>query len=276
MGGWKTGRFLITSVMTATLIFSLLMTTGSVNATLTVITPSSADTFIKNDAVGENHGTDVYPVVRSGDPTHIWRILVKFDLSSIPSGSTVNVAQLSLYKTGAGFGLPRVYTANRLTGDWVEGDNTNGVTWNEANHIAASHPGSCTDWTDGGDFTTDGAASASVPGTGQWMTWDATAIVKAWIEGGQPNYGFLIRDPNDGVASTDDSNVFLSREEGYWQNLRPILEIDWSTPTPTPTPRAVGGYAVPVNKLAILAPYLALIGLVGAVTAAVAIQRRKP
>ena len=39
-------------------------------------------------------------------------------------------------------------------------------------------------------------------------------------------------------------------------------------------PRPVGGYMRPVNKLEVLAPYLALVGLVGAVTAAVAIRRR--
>jgi len=39
--------------------------------------------------------------------------------------------------------------------------------------------------------------------------------------------------------------------------------------------RTVGGYLVPVNKLEVLAPYLTLLGLVGAVTAAVAIRRRK-
>jgi len=41
-------------------------------------------------------------------------------------------------------------------------------------------------------------------------------------------------------------------------------------------PRPVGGYMLPVNKLEVLAPYLALVGLVGAVTAAVAIRRRNP
>jgi len=40
-------------------------------------------------------------------------------------------------------------------------------------------------------------------------------------------------------------------------------------------PRPVGGVLVPVNKLEVLAPYLALLGLVGAVTAAVAVQRRR-
>ena len=39
--------------------------------------------------------------------------------------------------------------------------------------------------------------------------------------------------------------------------------------------RAVGGVLVPVNKLTVLAPYLALISLVGAVTVAVAATRRR-
>lgn len=37
----------------------------------------------------------------------------------------------------------------------------------------------------------------------------------------------------------------------------------------------VGGFALPVNKLAILSPYLALIGLIGAVTVAVSTTRRR-
>ena len=40
--------------------------------------------------------------------------------------------------------------------------------------------------------------------------------------------------------------------------------------------RAVGGVLTGTDKLAVLSPYLALIGLVGAVTVAVAVRRRKP
>jgi len=40
-------------------------------------------------------------------------------------------------------------------------------------------------------------------------------------------------------------------------------------------PRPVGGVVTPVNMLAVLSPYLALIGLVGAVTVAVAAARRR-
>jgi len=39
--------------------------------------------------------------------------------------------------------------------------------------------------------------------------------------------------------------------------------------------RPVGGVLVPVNKLSILVPYLAFIGLFGAVTVAVAAQTRR-
>jgi len=42
-----------------------------------------------------------------------------------------------------------------------------------------------------------------------------------------------------------------------------------------PTARPVGGFLVPTNKLTILAPYLALLGLFGAVTIAVAATRRR-
>jgi len=40
-------------------------------------------------------------------------------------------------------------------------------------------------------------------------------------------------------------------------------------------PRPVGGVLVPAEKLTVLAPYLALIGLVGAVTAAVIVKKRR-
>jgi len=43
-----------------------------------------------------------------------------------------------------------------------------------------------------------------------------------------------------------------------------------------PVGRPVGGALVTTSKLAVLSPYLALLGLVGAVTVAVALQRRKP
>jgi len=63
-------------------------------------------------------------------------------------------------------------------------------------------------------------------------------------------------------------------EEGYPSTYADYV-VASPPPTPTPTPRPVGGVLISVNKLDLLAPYLALLGLVGAVTAAVAAKRRK-
>ena len=46
------------------------------------------------------------------------------------------------------------------------------------------------------------------------------------------------------------------------------------TPLPAPAPKPVGGYLRPVSKLELLAPYIALLGLVGAVTA-ICLRRRR-
>jgi hypothetical protein len=46
-------------------------------------------------------------------------------------------------------------------------------------------------------------------------------------------------------------------------------------PTPTSPPKFVGGVLTPVNKLAILAPYLALIGLIGALSTTCVLRRRR-
>jgi len=57
------------------------------------------------------------------------------------------------------------------------------------------------------------------------------------------------------------------------------VDIDPTLPEPCEVTvhqfKAVGGVVVPVDKLAVLSPYLALIGLVGVVTVAVAATRRR-
>jgi len=85
-----------------------------------------------------------------------------------------------------------------------------------------------------------------------------------------PASGFrFVRWENEGLVSFDDagSRTTLARvlTDVGDVTIRAVYE---SIP--------VGGIAIPVNKLAILAPYLALMGLVGAVTAALAVRRRKP
>jgi hypothetical protein len=219
--------------------------------------------------------------VRSGGGAGLLiRVLVRFDLSSIPAGSTVNSASLQLcyYSYLGSDPVNRLYVVYRVTTNWVEGDGTGigttGANWNKPDKSALP-----TWTTPGGDFTTSGASPPTpVPAwisiVGQYVTWDVTAIVKAWIESGQSNYGFLVRDPNDGVVSTDAAATFLSKESGIppnedWPLKPPILTVDYTLSAP------VGGIVVPVDKLGVFAPYLALFGVIAAATVVSVASRKK-
>jgi len=195
-------------------------------ATAVIITPSNADTTLTASSEITNYGTRGFLRIISGASVQHDRDLVKFDLSSIPPAiSTINTASLQLYYYGTVVADPvgRTYTANQVTTDWVEGTCNGcnppppGATWNTKDGT--------TNWgTAGGDFTVTGAASQTVPAGFGYVTWDVTAIVKAWIEGGQPNYGFLIKDLSESIGATKGA-LFYAREQG--SNM-PILTVDYT------------------------------------------------
>ncbi len=195
------------------LLSSLILFSANVFAATEIIQPSSKDAYIVEGGGGSYTGTSSYILVypRIG---YRFRTLVNFDLTSIPSGSTVSSALLKLYyNPGVGDPSGRTYMAYRITQLWIE----TSVSWD---NLATP---------DGGiDYTTTGGASSTVPSSSGWMTWTVTDIVKAWIEGGESNHGFLIKDNNEESSEEvmDQSN-FYSRE---WSEAgqRPILEITYS------------------------------------------------
>jgi len=244
------------ALLAIALILCLAVTPQQANAATATITPSSADTTISSQFQSTHYGGTTALSVEGGP--YDYRAIVKFDLSSVPAGSTIDNAQLQLYFymfTGSPFG--QSYTAYRVTKDWSEQD---------ADWIDAGFPfGSWT--TPGGDFTTDGASSGTVPANiGQYMSWDVTAIVKAWIQNVQANYGFLILDPT--IGSPDGRAIFYSREA---ESNRPILTIEYSLQTAAP----VGGLVESVNTVALLSPWLAVIAVVGCIGTAVVVAKKR-
>ena len=220
---------------------------ANVFAETATIQPSSQDVTIYHET-NYNHLNYMSVIGRSVP----MRCLVQFDLSSIPLGSRIISANLSLYYLVWDQNNPadRIYWAYRVSQSWMEAS----ATWN-------TYDGINTWTTPGSDYTTMGGASAVVPSTNYtWMTWDVTAIVKAWIEETQPNDGFVVRDGNE--TGTDTTQSFFNTHEASAN--QPILEISY-----TPF---VSGDIIPVNTLSLLLPWIfAAVILAGTV---VALKRR--
>jgi len=168
------------------------------------------------------------------------RSLMRWDLSALPVDATITSATVELYRYGGSAEDAMQIALHRLTRDWAEGTGydfwpspsyvPDGATWTLAS------PG--TAWaTPGGDFNVTVVDQITLPtGMGNgWVSLDATAAVRAWVEGGMPNYGLLIRPLNGDYTY----HYYYSRNHDT-PNQRPRLVVTYTvggtvTPTPTPT-----------------------------------------
>ena len=79
-----------------------------------------ATCFEKPDSGGGN-GSREFLRLGSTDVNGAYRIVMKFDVSCIPSGSTIHSAKLSLFRvTTIGDDSNRVFRAHRITEAWAE------------------------------------------------------------------------------------------------------------------------------------------------------------
>jgi len=170
---------------------------------------STDDSEIVNGMPDDNRGSGDSMGVRNrygGSGTDHWEadILIKFDVSSIPPNSIVTSATLYLYYwlDNEGNAAGRNPTIYRFLGDWSEST----VTYN--NHPAtASQPSGYT----------------SIPSSdGQWVTWDVTSDVQAFVNEEMPNYGWKIMDEEYWGACNIPLMKFRSKEYG---NYSPYLEV---------------------------------------------------
>jgi len=216
--------------------------------TITIQSPSK-DTFISYwswsglpdtyDA-NANYG-GMYWFTVQFTPYGLRRILMEFDLSSIPSGAVISSATLRLFIWAAGGDWQgQLIRVNRVTQSWVEGTTVGemvvppvggGATWNEYNYYDGLATSAYNWGTPGGDYTTVDSATATTP-LG-WTSWSVTAIVQGWVAGTYPNYGFLIKwDSESGNARGVDS--WPTKEDPPWEydwpTFRPKLEVTYTLP----------------------------------------------
>lgn len=224
-------------------------------ATLTVV----EDTFINSGQPGNNAGaTGWFDAGRDGSGG-VRRGLLRFDLSSIPAGSTVTSAtlQLTVVKVPGNGPVNSTFDLFRLLASWREGTKTgnNGAaattgetTWN------ARMLGTAT-WTTPGarsDAAATASASTAVTSTDNakysWSGSDLTADVQFWVNDSSQNFGWLLTSR----AETSSRSVrgFASREDAANAGK---LVIGY-TPPPPPNQPPVAFVSSPVDGATFVSP----------------------
>jgi hypothetical protein len=132
----------------------------------------SADTMVYEYAPDNNWGHEHFIEVYNNNRS---MGLVLFDLSGIPSGSLINSANLSLFYYNYDLEIPtgREITCHRIL-----------ETWNEMTVTFDTRPA----------FDPVECASAVLPGNYTWVNWNVTSEVNDFLNGGDMNYGWLLRD----------------------------------------------------------------------------------
>ncbi len=199
---------------------------------------TTADSYIYENEPTANYGGATALQVASyktGANLRNKHTLVKFDLSSIPAGATIESATLQLYMTAPPDSTDRTYDAHRVTADWTEGTGTaaspgtSDVTWDNRTTGTA--------WTTaGGDFNLTPTASTATGTTPNvWLSWDITADVAAWYEATASNYGILVKDATEDSKTIYEAS-FASRESG--SNV-PELVVTYVKASTTVSPSSV-------------------------------------
>jgi hypothetical protein len=134
------------------------------------------------------------------------RSYLRFDLSGLPSDSTITSATLRLRHAGGQDypGQSRTTTFYRVTGSWSEAS----LTWN-------NRPG----------YAEAVGSVSTTYNLQDWVSLDVTNLVRAWVSGSQPNYGLVAIGPESTVGIY---RIFFSSED-----IRsPELQISYFPPQP--------------------------------------------
>jgi hypothetical protein len=142
-------------------------------------------------------------ITQPSDPV-VKEALVRFDLTAIPAGATINRATLRLYQTAHIPGFTQTLVAYRFDGPWREG----GVNWPGLPPVGAL------------------IGRGTAPDADEvWVEFDITGAVDDWVNGPEatPNHGLVVRFPDGGP---NGGVVFSSREGDF----APQLVVDYAPP----------------------------------------------
>ena len=171
------------------------------------------DSYIYQDKENDNFGLEDELKIDS-EMGKVYRIVMRFDVGTIPAGATVNDATLWMYQNPGGRDNDISLNIHSLDMPFVEEE----VTWNK--------PSISDFWTTpGGDYSTGTFCHKVLDNTAGWKTFDISGLVECWVRGTITNNGMIFVPDEAGVDSAKD---FLSSEEMSWSTYRPYLSIDYT------------------------------------------------
>ena len=216
---------------------------SSLNAAIINIMPSKDNTLYEFDPKEGDFSNSLGFHFFAGNTamSEIRRGVLAFDIAgSIPPGSTITAASLSLNMSRSPTNTAYVVELHNLLADWGEGTSiapgeegegapatANDATWRHRFFDTIF-------WTtQGGDFSATVSASQSVGGTGHymWSSAQMVADVQSWLNNPASNFGWLVLGDETAIAT---AKRFDTRESAS----PPILTIEFTAPRMAPSPRA--------------------------------------
>ena len=184
------------------------------------------DTYISEENPNNNYGNSGTLLVDGDDPPSSGQdksVLLKWNVSSIPPGSTIISASITIHVTDPTDDPYKIYELKR---DWVE----NEATWN--------------DYSSGNSWQSPGANGANdrdstVLGTvvstsiGYYtinLNTDGIAMIQSWTDNAPTNHGVIIADASENNGLDFDSS------EASTAIKRPRLTIEYDPPGCPPEP----------------------------------------
>ncbi len=182
----------------------------------TIVFPTGTDDgYVLQDQPDWTHPNNV--IIPVGHTEHNEsRGLFKFDLSGIPSGTTIDSALFAVTTNEDRASIPRV-KLYRVTQDW----NSQSATWNNQPTIEPAYESSATNNI-----------------IYSWWNFDVTKSVKAWMAG-SPNYGVELRGHDPSVSRRNFLSRLTTKPNSNDPSIfRPYILVYYNT-NPQP-PRLLG------------------------------------